>query len=120
MASKKLSFKAWMGPPVLAAGVSAVVFFMAQVDTIRPAYAQWDKAAHFLCFLTTWWVFHRVLGMGRVAALILAATLGAFIEVHQIGQPSFDPSWSDFFADLAGIAGAWALALAFPARKGPP
>jgi hypothetical protein len=40
--------------------------------------------------------------------------------VHQIGQPSFDPSWSDFFADLAGIAGAWALALAFPARKGPP
>lgn len=120
MAPKKPPSKAWMGAPVLAAGVSVLVFVVAQVDIIRPAYAQWDKAAHFLCFLATWWVFHRVLGMGRVAAFLLAAALGAFIEVHQIGQPSFDPSWSDFFADLAGIAGAWALALAFPARKGPP
>lgn len=120
MATKKTSFKAWMGAPVLAASVSAAVFFLAQLGSIRSVYAQWDKAAHFLCFLATWWVFHRVLGMGRVAALLLAAALGAFIEVHQIGQPSFEPSWADFFADLAGIAGAWALALAFPARKGTP
>lgn len=120
MATHKTSVKARLGTFVLAAGVSAVVYFMAQLGGIRPAYAQWDKTAHFLCFLATWWVFHRVLGMGRVAALLLAAALGAFIEVHQIGQPSFDPSWFDFFADLAGIAGAWALALAFPSRKGTP
>lgn len=120
MVPRKPPSKPWTGTPVRAAGVSVVVFFMAQLDSIRPAYAQWDKAAHVVCFFATWWVFHRVLGMGRGAAFLLAAALGAFIEVHQIGQPSFDPSWSDFFADLAGIAGAWSLSLALPARKDPP
>lgn len=112
--------RAWPATPLWAIGVSAAVFTVAQVGLLRPFYAQWDKGAHFLCFLATWWVFHRVLGMGRVVALVLAAALGAFIEVHQIGLPGFNPSWSDFAADLAGIAAAWALALAFPVRKGSP
>lgn len=112
--------KAWLATPLWTIGVSAAVVAVAQVDLLRPFYAQWDKGAHALCFMATWWVFHRVLGMGRVAALVLAAALGAFIELHQIGQPGFNASWSDFVADLAGIAAAWALASAFPARKGSP
>ena len=108
----------WTAPPVQAAAVSVAVFYLSQVELLRPLYAQWDKAAHFLCFLTLWWVFHRVLGMGRGIASLLAATLGAFIEVHQIGQPSFDPSWADFLADLVGISAGWALAFAFPQQKG--
>ncbi|WP_066258672.1 VanZ family protein [Hydrogenophaga flava] len=112
--------KAWLATPLWAAGMAAAVVAVAQVDLLRPFYAQWDKGAHALCFLVTWWVFHRVLGMGRVLALVLAAALGAFIEVHQIGVPGFNASWSDFAADLAGIAAAWALAAAFPARKDSP
>lgn len=111
--------KTWIGTPVQALAVSAAVFYLAQVDLLRPFYAQWDKVAHGLCFLTLWWLFHRLLGMGRGVAGLLAATLGAFIEVHQIGQPSFNPSWADFLADLAGISVGWALALAFPGQKGP-
>lgn len=112
--------KAWLVTPLWATGVSAAVVAVAQVGLLRPFYAQWDKGAHALCFLVTWWVFHRVLGMGRVVALVLAAALGAFIELHQIGLPGFNASWSDFAADLAGIAAAWALAAAFPARKDSP
>ncbi|MDQ7747032.1 VanZ family protein [Hydrogenophaga pseudoflava] len=119
MVSKKPPAKTWTGVPVQALTLSAAVFYLAQVDLLRPLYAQWDKAAHFLCFLTLWWLFHRVLGMGRGVAGLLAATLGAFIEVHQMGQPSFNPSWADFLADLAGISAGWALTLAFPAQKGP-
>lgn len=112
--------KAWPAQQLWAVGVSVAVLTVAQVELLRPFYSQWDKSAHALCFLATWWIFHRVLGMGRVVALVLAASLGALIELHQIGQPGFNASWSDFVADLAGIAVAWALASAFPARKGSP
>lgn len=120
MQPMKPLFKVLPATPLLAACLSAAVFFMAQVESIRPFYAQWDKAAHLICFFALWWAFRMGLQMGRGAAFVLAASLGALIEVHQMGHPQFHPSWADFFADLAGIGLAWTTSLCLPARKDPP
>jgi hypothetical protein len=109
-----------VAPLVVAAGVSAAVFFMAQLDIIRPFYAQWDKVAHALCFFGVWWVFRVVLPASSVGAFVLAAALGGSIEIYQISHPQFQPSWFDFSADLVGAGVAWATSLAFPSTKDVP
>jgi len=111
------NFKLLTSAHALAVCLSVLIFFMAQVDSIRPLYAQWDKQAHFLCFLGAWWMFRTALPAGQGVSFVLAVSLGGLIEIYQISRPQFHPSWFDFLADLAGAGFAWVTSLVFTALR---
>ncbi|OOG89013.1 hypothetical protein B0E41_01095 [Hydrogenophaga sp. A37] len=106
------------GPPVRAAGLFLAILFMAQVQSIRPWYAHWDKLAHFFCFFAAWWVFRKGLPAGKGVSFMLAALLGAVIEIYQMSHPQFQPSWFDFLADLVGAGLAWATSMVVSTMNG--
>ena len=76
---------------------------------LRVYYAPWDKFAHATAFFTVWWMLFWASRWPAVWVSLLAAFLGGAIEIHQMFLIGFSPSWSDWMADLAGIALAGVL-----------
>jgi VanZ family protein len=69
-----------------------------------------DKAVHFITFAVLGWLLGS--GLGRpVWAWVLAATFGAFDELHQSRVPGREADLLDWVADasgaLAGVVVAW-------------
>ncbi len=105
--------------PVLERGVRlafwvavAVVVFLALAPAGPPvSVSVHDKVQHVAAFaglgaLATW---SQALPSTRLRLVFLVA-LGAGIEVLQGFTPERTPAWSDFFADLLGLALAYPLA----------
>jgi VanZ family protein len=109
--------KVLIGPPARVAGLFLVVFFLAQVEILRPWYAHWDKLAHFLCFFSAWWVFRKALPADKGVSFALAVALGGLIELYQISNPRFEASWFDFLADVSGAGLAWTTSQVVAAMK---
>jgi hypothetical protein len=80
-----------------------------QWPVLRHIYSADDKWAHAAAFFSVWWAFSWAARWRPITLTLLAAGLGAAVEVHQMFLPGFTPSWADWGADLIGIALAWGL-----------
>ena len=78
-------------------------YVLVQQPHIRTQYASWDKAAHAAAFGMTYLGLAWALRWHPLALFLLAAALGAAVEVHQLFLPGFTPSLADWIADVAGI-----------------
>lgn len=96
-------------PFLICVMVFAVGYMIIQFAPLRALYSPWDKFAHAAAFFAAWWMLLWAIRWKAIWISLLAALLGGAIEIHQMFLLGFFPSWSDWFADLAGIALACSL-----------
>jgi VanZ family protein len=75
----------------------------------------WDKAVHFVVYLTIGCLF--ALGFGRrrpLLCIVLTVALGALDESLQFFEPGRMPELADWIADAAGACGSVLIASRVP------
>lgn len=98
---------------VLVALCLLAAYQVVQWPSLRALYSAEDKWAHGAAFCAVWWALRWATGWRPWRLAMLSAALGGAVEVHQMFLPGFSPSWADWAADLAGIALAVALFVAW-------
>lgn len=92
----------------------ALAYGVAMWQPVRNWYAPpWDKLAHAVVFALVYAGLAWALRWRPWRLALLAAAMGAAVEVHQLFLPGFNASLDDWLADLLGIglavaAHAWA------------
>lgn len=81
-----------------------VAYQLVQLPVMRGMYYRWDKMAHAIAFAAVYLALSWALRWPRHRVALLAAALGAAVEIHQFFLPGFTPSLGDWAADLVGIA----------------
>lgn len=81
-----------------------LVYQLVQLPVMRVLYYRWDKVAHAMAFAAVYLALSWALRWPRWRLAMLAAALGAAVEIHQFFLPGFTPSLGDWAADLVGIA----------------
>ncbi len=103
---------AWVAPAGRLAWVLVVLaaaYAVALYQPVRAWYSSWDKVAHGVVFAGVYGGLAWALRWRPWGLAVLAAAMGAAVEVHQMFMPGFSPSWADWAADLVGIAVAAAV-----------
>ncbi|MGM9424846.1 VanZ family protein [Hydrogenophaga sp. MI9] len=80
-----------------------LAYQLVQLPVMRGMYYRWDKMAHAMAFATVYLALAWALRWPRHRVAMLAAALGAAVEIHQFFLPGFSPSLGDWVADLVGI-----------------
>lgn len=81
----------------------AAAYQVAQIPSVRQAYEHIDKQVHASVFALVYLGMLWALRWRPAALVLLTASMGAAVEVHQMFLPGFTPSLADWAADMVGI-----------------